>query len=122
MSDDVSRVKQGGPVRRLWNFLPEPAEAERVEQLRSIHGGAPLMTRERFRRYKARYVLIACIWLAGLVAALAVVDGWWRLLVACVFMLLTPALGDLTERYHDYRSDREIGNSSARRERPTTDH
>jgi hypothetical protein len=54
ISDDVSRMTNGN--------------AERVDQLRSIHGGAPLMTRQRFRRDKAGYLLCTCLGSRG----------WWQ--------------------------------------------
>jgi hypothetical protein len=89
--------------------LREPTEAERAQRLASIYGGAALKTPDQFRRYKRRYFAAAAVWVIALVIAVSLVPGWWRLAVAFVFMLVTPAARDLTQRYDDYRREWEIG-------------
>lgn len=106
-------MRRAGLLRRFWQFLQEPTEEQNRAHLRRIYEGEELISPERHRRSRIFALAYAAIWASGLIVALAVAPGWWRLLAVFIFMLVTPALSDLTESYEDYRREWELGNPRA---------
>ena len=105
---------------RLKRLIAEPSADEEREHWRRVYGGTRLASPQRFRRVRAAIRIYAVVWAVALVTLESiVVSGWYRPLVAAIFMLLTPALDDIRWDYNEYvrnwhQGQRKTGGDASR--------